>query len=156
MKKIKTETILFIIGILIILFVAIGLSILMIVYDKPLTARAEDNPYGTPFPMYTTAYYYGDTTASGHPAREGICAVKREWMGLTAIVYADDNGKVGELLGIYECLDTGFGGDADGDGIGSIEEGKVIDIYKPDYESCKEWMKLTGGKVWIQLVDAKG
>ena len=128
----------------------------MIVYDKPLTARAEGNPYGTPFPMYTTAYYYGDTTASGHPAREGICAVKREWMGLTAIVYADDNGKVGELLGIYECLDTGFGGDADGDGIGSIEEGKVIDVYRPDYESCMEWMELTGGKVFVQLVDAKG
>ena len=156
MKKIKTETILFIIGILIILFVAIGLSILMIVYDKPLTARAEENPYGAPFPMYTTAYYYGDTTASGHPAREGICAVKREWMGLTAIVYANDNGEVGDLLGIYECLDTGFGGDADGDGIGSIEEGKVIDVYRPDYESCMEWMELTGGKVWVQLINAVG
>lgn len=156
MKKSRFGTVLFIVGLLIILFVSVGLAVLMILFEKPLNARAEDNPYGTPFPMYTTAYYYGDTTASGQAVREGICAVKREWMGLTAIVYADDDGEIGEILGIYECLDTGFGGDADGDGVGSIEEGKVIDIYRPDYESCKEWMELTGGKVWVQLINAVG
>lgn len=110
-----------------------------------------------PFKIYTTAYYYGEITASGYPVREGIAAGKKEWMGLTAIIYKyDPDGSIGEVLGIYEILDTGFGGDADGDGIGSIQEGKVIDIYFPTLDGCKEWMKATNGKVYIQLVDAKG
>lgn len=107
--------------------------------------------------MYTTAYHYGEITASGAPVRRGICAVKREWMGLTAVVYeCNPDGSIGELLGFWECLDTGFGGDADGDGIGSIQEGKVIDMYFPTQEECHEWDKQTGGKVYVQFVDAKG
>lgn len=66
--------------------------------------------------MYTTAYCQGTITATGVPVRKGICAVKKEWIGLTAIVYSYDNGKPGELLGIWECLDTGFGGDANAEG----------------------------------------
>lgn len=123
-------------------------------YHMILPAAAQEN---APFQMYTTAYCHGEITASGTPVRRGICAVKREWMGKTAIVYTcGRDGGIGELLGIYECLDTGFGGDADGDGIGSIEEGKVIDIYFPTLEECRGWMEQTGGKVYVQLVDAKG
>lgn len=119
-----------------------------------LSAKADE---GEPFKMYTTAYHYGEITASGVPVRKGICAVKREWMGLTAVVYVyNPDGSIGDLLGYWECLDTGFGGDADGDGIGSIEEGKVIDMYFPTLEECMDWMKLTGGKVYVQLVDAEG
>lgn len=107
--------------------------------------------------MYTTAYHHGEITASGVPVRRGICAVKREWMGLTAVVYAyNPDGSIGDLLGYWECLDTGFGGDADGDGVGSIEAGKVIDMYFPTLEECRDWMKQTGGKVYVQLVDAEG
>lgn len=107
--------------------------------------------------MYTTAYHYGEITASGTPVRRGICAVKREWMGLTAIVYeCNPDGSIGDLLGYWECLDTGFGGDADGDGIGSIEAGKVIDMYFPTLEECQAWMEQSGGKVYVQLVDAEG
>ena len=110
-----------------------------------------------PFKMYTTAYHYGTITASGTPVRKGICAVKREWMGLTAVVYeCKEDGSQGELLGFWECLDTGFGGDADGDGIGSIESGKVIDMYFPTPEECQAWMEQTGGKVYVQLIDAEG
>ena len=110
-----------------------------------------------PFKMYTTAYHYGEITASGTPVRRGICAVKREWMGLTAVVYeCNPDGSIGDLLGYWECLDTGFGGDADGDGIGSIEAGKVIDMYFPTLEECQGWMEQTGGKVYVQLVDAEG
>lgn len=107
--------------------------------------------------MYTTAYHHGEITASGVPVRRGICAVKREWMGLTAIVYEyKPDGSMGDMIGIWECLDTGFGGDADGDGVGSIEAGKVIDMYFPTLEECRDWMKQTGGKVYVQLVDAEG
>lgn len=130
---------LFVIGIL--LFVA-------------LSAKADE---GEPFKMYTTAYHHGEITASGVPVRRGICAVKREWMGLTAIVYEyKPDGSMGDMIGIWECLDTGFGGDADGDGVGSIESGKVIDMYFPTLEECRDWMKQTGGKVYVQLVDAEG
>lgn len=130
---------LFVIGIL--LFVA-------------LSAKADE---GEPFKMYTTAYHHGEITASGVPVRRGICAVKREWMGLTAIVYEyKPDGSMGDMIGIWECLDTGFGGDADGDGVGSIEAGKVIDMYFPTLEECQEWMEQTGGKVYVQLVDAEG
>ena len=119
-----------------------------------LSAKADE---GEPFKMYTTAYHHGEITASGVPVRRGICAVKREWMGLTAIVYEyKPDGSMGDMIGIWECLDTGFGGDADGDGVGSIEAGKVIDMYFPTLEECQEWMKQTGGKVYVQLVDAEG
>lgn len=130
------------------------LLVVMILVFTLLSAKADE---GEPFKMYTTAYHYGEITASGVPVRKGICAVKREWMGLTAVVYeCREDGSRGELLGYWECLDTGFGGDADGDGVGSIEAGKVIDMYFPTLEECQEWMEQTGGKVYVQLVDAEG
>ncbi len=111
-----------------------------------------------PFRIYTTAYMEtGNLCYSGCKPRYGIAAGKKEWIGLTAIIYKyEEDGSIGEVLGHFEILDTGFGGDADNDGIGSIQEGKCIDIFQPDLEACKAWMELTGGKCYIQLVDAKG
>lgn len=130
------------------------LLVIGILLFAALSAKADE---GEPFKMYTTAYHHGEITASGVPVRRGICAVKREWMGLTAIVYEyKPDGSMGDMIGIWECLDTGFGGDADGDGVGSIEAGKVIDMYFPTLEECQEWMEQTGGKVYVQLVDAEG
>ena len=130
------------------------LLVVMILLFTVLSAKADE---GEPFKMYTTAYHHGEITASGVPVRSGICAVKREWMGLTAVVYAcNPDGSIGDLLGYWECLDTGFGGDADGDGVGSIEAGKVIDMYFPTLEECQAWMEQTGGKVYVQLIDAEG
>lgn len=106
---------------------------------------AGDNPYGTPFHIESTAYCHGEVTAGGHKVREGIAAGRREWMGQTAILYADDNGSIGELIGIYEVLDTG--GDA------RIQNGECIDIYMPDYAAAKEYGRRD---VWVQIVDAKG
>lgn len=95
----------------------------------------------------------GAITASSAKVRKGICAVKREWMGYTALVWTED----GEWVGIYECLDTGFGADSDGDGIGSIQEGKVIDIYFPTYDECVDFMTLYGGKkLRVQFIWAEG
>lgn len=104
----------------------------------------------------TTAYCMGHTTASGTPVRYGVAAVNRARMGMTAIVYERTPDGPGAILGYFECEDTGKGGDADGDGIGAIQEGKVIDIYFPTLEECTAWMKLTGGKVYVQYVEAKG
>jgi len=106
--------------------------------------------------MYTTAYCVGTTTCTGVPVREGICAVKKEWIGKIAIVYEDNDGAPGKVIGIWECLDTGVGADSDGNGIGAIQEGKVIDMYYPTIEKCREHMARTGGRVWVQFVDANG
>lgn len=110
-----------------------------------------------PFQMKTTAYCQGYKTCTGDDVRYGICAVKKSWVGKTAILYeVSDDGSIGDMLGVWECLDTGFGSDSDGDGVGSIQEGKVIDIYFPTFDECKEWMKKTNGKVYVQLMDAVG
>lgn len=122
--------------------------------DADQIAKAEA---GEVFQMLTTAYCQGDVTATGVRTREGICAVRREWISKTALVWeCNEDGTQGEFLGFWECLDTGFGADSDGDGIGSIEEGKVIDMYFPTMDKAKEWMKLTNGKVYVQLMDAEG
>lgn len=112
---------------------------------------------GEVFRIMTTGYYHGQTTATGTKARPGICAVRREWIGKTALVWeCKDSDTMGEFLGYWECLDTGFGADSDGDGIGSIQEGKVVDMYFPTLEDVQKWMGLTGGRVYIQLIDAEG
>lgn len=103
--------------------------------------------------MYTTAYCCGTTTASGTQVREGVAAVDRKHMGMIAVVYQDIDGAIGPVIGVYECEDTGFGSDTDGDGIGTIQEGKCIDIYQSNLERCKEYMKLTKGRCWVQYVE---
>ena len=100
--------------------------------------------------MHTTAYCIGTTTATGTQVREGVAAVDREHIGWVAVVYEDNDGEPGKLIGLYNCEDTGKGGDADGDGIGSIEAGQCIDIYRRNLDRCKEWMKDTGGKCWVR------
>lgn len=122
--------------------------------DTERIRRAEE---GQTIRMLTTAYHHGEITASGHRTRQGICAVRREWIGKTALVWKCENSDtMGEFLGIWECLDTGFGADSDGDGMGSIQEGRVIDMYFPTPEEAEEWMEITGGRVYVQLVDAEG
>lgn len=104
--------------------------------------------------MYLTCYTAkeGAITATGATVREGICAVSKDKLGYTALIWCED-----EFIGYFECLDTGFGGDADGDGIGSIENGTVIDIYRDNLDRCKEMMKLYGGKkLKVQFVKAEG
>lgn len=126
-------------------------------YAEEDTQRIAKAEAGEVFRILTTAYCQGDVTATGVPVREGICAARSEWIGKTALVWqCNEDGTQGEFLGYWECLDTGFGADSDGDGIGSIQEGRVIDMYFPTLDKAQEWMELTGGRVYIQLVDAEG
>lgn len=108
-------------------------------------AAAAEEADGTLFQIESTAYYEGEVTASGQKVRKGICAGRKEWLGLTCIIYADDNGEPGDYIGIYEMLDTGSDS--------RIREGKCIDIYMPEKETCLEWGRR---KVWVQLVEADG
>lgn len=122
--------------------------------DAERIRLAED---GQVIRMFTTAYHHGEITATGNRTRRGICAVRKEWIGKTALVWkCEDSDTMGEFLGIWECLDTGFGADSDGDGMGSIQEGRVIDMYFPTQEEVQEWMDITGGRVYVQLIDAEG
>ena len=93
-------------------------------------------------------------TSTGNKVREGICASSKEYEGKTIIIYQrmpDDN--IGEILGIYECLDTG--------GTKGIKQGIVIDVWKPDNESKNEFINRSyendcDGKIWIQILDSNG
>lgn len=119
--------------------------------------RIQSAEAGEAFPIMTTAYCHGKVTATGQAVRPGICAVREEWIGKTALVWKCENSdSIGEFLGFWECLDTGFGADSDGDGMGSIQEGRVIDMYFPTQEGVQEWMETTGGRVYVQLIDAEG
>lgn len=119
--------------------------------------RIRSAEVGEIFPILTTAYCHGTITATGRVPRRGVCAVREEWIGKTVLVWeCTDSNTMGEFLGIWECLDTGFGADSDDDGIGSIQEGRVIDMYFPTKEEVQEWMEITGGRVYVQMVDAEG
>ena len=99
--------------------------------------------------------YYTDrgTCADGvTEARKGVCAVQKDLIGMTAIVYSLDD----ELIGIYECCDTGFGRDKDENGKGTIQEGKTIDIYMDSDSEGRDLIKEHGNRVKVQFVTANG
>ena len=85
-------------------------------------------------------------------ARKGVCAVKKDLIGMTAIIYSMDD----ELIGIYECCDTGFGRDKDEDGVGTIEEGKTIDVFMENEDDGWDFIKEHGNRVKVQFVEANG
>lgn len=94
--------------------------------------------------MYATAYCINGQTATGCYTRTGICAGKREWFGKTLAVYLDDNGKAGEFLGYYECLDTG------GE---TISTGRVLDIWMPTENEC---FAFGSRRIWIAVIEGEG
>ena len=82
------------------------------------------------YQMKATAYCLSGSTATGTPVREGIAASKREWFGKTVSLYTNDNGNPGQFIGRYVIEDTG------GD---NIRNGRVIDVWLPTYEQCKQF-----------------
>ena len=116
-------------------------------------------------PINVTAYYSENPTGCrGDRMREGIAAGRQEWYGKAIVLYKDEDGKLGEVIGVFEILDTGYGKDTGkgesrikkGRHLGTIETGETIDIYRLNYERCKEIMVLTNGKAFYQLIDAEG
>lgn len=94
--------------------------------------------------IYVTAYCCGTHTATGVPVHYGCMAVSKEHLGDVAILYTEN----AEYLGIFEGNDQG--------GTDAIREGRVVDIYFPSYEQCREFMARTGGVAYIQFVPGKG
>lgn len=124
---------------------------LILLYNLPAEA-AEKYPVRK---MRVTCYTYppGSITASGCEVREGIVAAKQDWMDALVVLYDTDM----NFIGYYEVKDTGFGIDQDGDGIGSIENGTSIDVFRDSLERCYEWIERYGDYCYVQIItDAKG
>ena len=95
--------------------------------------------------MSATAYCVGHHTADGSAVFEGGCASSLDHIGDVAIVYTID----GEFLGYYFCNDTG------GE---KVRSGEILDIYRSDYQRCKEFMQKIGKEqvVYVRWIDGKG
>jgi len=121
---------------------------LLILAISTLNVRAEDN---TPvlIKAHATAYCLPGKTASGTEVREGICAMSDlNLIGMTAVVYQrNPDGTIGSYIGTYEIEDTGC-------------SDNVIDVWCTE-EDCQGFMDKVyengcKGKVFVQIVDAKG
>ena len=103
---------------------------------------------------YATAYDIHGTTASGEKTRDGICASSKERLGSVVIIYQRlPNDGIGRVIGIYECKDTG--------GTKGLNNGTVIDVWKPTYAECQSFMNEVyedgcKGKIWIQVINGEG
>lgn len=116
-------------------------------------AKAEEQP--TLIKGFATAYNGpSDYTCTGKPVHKGICGGCQAYIGKTIILYQRLPGdEVGQILGIYECEDTGPGTDG-------FREGRVIDVWEPDDE-LQDFMELVysngaQGRVWIEVIEANG
>lgn len=131
-----------------------AITLLILIFSTGFTSYAEEQP--TLIRGYATAYIgESEYTCTGDKVREGICGGCKAYLGKTIILYQRlPNDEVGQILGIWECLDTGTGTEG-------FQQGRVIDVYKPTLEECQEFMNLiytnnAKGKVWIQVVEAQG
>lgn len=125
--------------------------LLVLLYNLPVEA-AESSDLKR---MRVTCYTYppGSITASGCEVREGIIAAKKEWLDALVVLYDMDM----NFIGYFEVKDTGFGIDKDGDGIGSIQEGTSIDVFRSNLERCREWTGRYGDYCYVQIItDAEG
>lgn len=86
-------------------------------------------------------------TRSGEWTRHGVVAGKYEWLGKSCNLYRqNEDGTIGELIGTYEFLDTGYGIN------GSLEKGTSIDVWHPTEEAVWDWMAEYGDYVYIEFV----
>ena len=101
---------------------------------------------------YATAYNGPtDHTCTGKPVHKGICGGCQAYLGKTIILYQRLPGdEIGQIIGIYECEDTGPGTEG-------FQQGRVIDVWCPEDE-CQDFMDLlytngAQGKVYIQILE---
>lgn len=132
------------------------LSLLMCVQAilSPVSVMAKDNEPEL-IKGYVTAYNGpSDTTCMGTKCRKGICGGCEAYLGKCIVLYQRLPGdKVGDIIGIYECQDTGTG-------TKSFQEGKLIDVWQPKDE-LQDFINMTyedgcDGRVFIQVIDAVG
>mgnify|MGYP002519473531 CR=1 FL=1 len=123
-----------------------------------------------PVKIRATCYCDEGTTASGHDARYGIIAAAPKYLpkdGYTYVAYiyqVDEDGSLGDLIGLFDVYDTGYGFET-GVGkskilknktLGSIETGETIDINMDTLSDIRDWQKEVGDYVYIKLEKGKG
>ncbi len=142
----------------------------------PAYAETAENPGDTlftgateePYLAVTTGYYAENPHGShGDRMHEGYAAMAPDMYGCAVIVYEavlneDNEYELGDFITILEVKDTGYGystGDGrpskirpDKGSTGTIEAGKHVDVYYDNYAHCAEWMKLTNGYVFVQVI----
>lgn len=134
------------------------LLLLLLILLIPVKAHAEPQ-YIEPQLIRCTCYTAteGAITASGKKVREDIVAGKREWLGYSCIIYENNDGQVGDFIGVFEFCDTGAGMDSDGDGKGdTIINGKSIDVFRNTLDRCYDWIGEYGDYVFIQIIPSVG
>ena len=116
------------------------------------------DPFEEPQVVRCTCYCEHGHTASGRRAEYGIIAAKKEWMGcVIELNRINEDGSVGELIGIFEVADTGAGMDTDGDGKGdSIKIGQSIDVWVASLSDAYEWRDTYGDYVYFKIFDGEG
>lgn len=129
----------------------ISVALLIVMCSTGFTSFASDEQPEL-IKGYATAYNGPtDTTCTGDKVRKGICGGCQAYLGKTIILYQRLPGdEVGQMIGIYECLDTGTGTEG-------FQQGRVIDVWMPEDE-CQDFMDLiytndAKGKVFIQVLE---
>ena len=135
------------------------------VFGSVHLSAKEADPLEEPVKLRCTCYCDEGVTASGKQTRPGIVAAKKEWLGYVACLNAvNEDGSIGEFIGYFEILDTGYGAETGvgessiikGKSLGTIESGKTIDIYYPTVHQAEEWIDTYGDYVYVLLVDGEG
>ena len=123
-------------------------------YVEPVTG----NPFVEPVKIRCTCYAEHGKTATGTQTRYGIAAGKKEWLGYVVEINAiNEDGSVGELVGLFEFTDTGAGMDTDGDGKGdTIKNGQSIDVWVESMDAAYKWRDTYGDYVYIKIFRGEG
>jgi len=138
------------------------LLIIILIFTHTQDANADEasqNPYGEPFKIRATCYTWtGNRCANGSYPLQGLSvAGKSEWLGKCCIMYAvNEDGSIGDLIGIYDFTDTGYGMSVPDNDKGTIELGQSIDVYQDTLDGCWDWIEEYGDYVYIQVVSAEG
>ena len=123
-----------------------------------------------PVLMHTTGYCEGTHGSHGDRMREGYCAASPEMYGSAAVIYEaipqeDGSYSIGNYITTLEVKDTGYGFGTnkgisrirpDRKYAGTIESGLHIDVYRDNLSRCWQWMKLTKGMIFVEIIPAKG
>lgn len=103
-----------------------------------------------PVKIRCTCYCYNSgVTAAGTKPKQGLTvAGRKEWMGKACVLYRiNEEGEIGDLIGMYQFLDTG--GEL-------ISQGKRIDVYRNTLDECHDWVNEYGDYVYMQVIDVEG
>lgn len=129
---------------------------------RPICVDAKESEPELKRVKMTCYTHTGNPCRNGKMPREGICAYQYKYLDWLAIVYEDNNGKPGEIIGYYEIFDTGYGIETDvvnpktGKNYGTLELGTSIDIFRDSLEECYEFIEEHGDTCFIQVVYAEG